>query len=338
MIISILSTKSIIKYFFIISLLLNYNSLFGQTENYKNYYKHIIKAQTFFFENQYESAIKEYDKAFLIAYPFPDDIVDAIKLHQKLENQVKINELLTLLVESGYKPNNEIYVYIENENQYFKHLRPTYISIPEYKEELDSIYNWYKKNTLQKIDISKDNYLSVFKSFEFLIMYVRKFASIDEDKSKSIYLQEVLWRSTKDLFLNLYHSGQDISRQNTNSWNDDLFVNCLIHSAQTTDYKKEEYQSFLLEMVKQGNLHPYQYAVIIDDVERRIGSEQIYGTITDPIEFDGDIEKYRNMQKQISTIKNIENVDERRKEVFLSPLRVTAKKYNLKLPENYKTK
>lgn len=336
MIINTSNINIIIRTLFLISLLFVYNSSFAQNENYNKYYKHIIKAQTLFFQNQYESAIKEYDKAFLNAYPFTDDIIDAIKLHQKVKNQDKIAELLKLLVESGYKTEDEIPVYINDNNQYFKHLKGTYISISEYKEELDSIYKLYRKDYLEKIDLSKDNYLSVFKSYEFLITYTRKFANIDTDESKSIYLQEALWRSTKDLFFNLYYSGQDISRQKTDSWNDDLFIACLIHSAQVIDYRKEEYQKFLLEMVKQGNLHPYQYAIIIDDVERRTGNEQIYGTITDPVEFDGDIEKYRSTQKQISSIKDIENVDERRKEIFLSPLWVTAKKYNFKLPNNYK--
>lgn len=333
-----LKIKNLIKVFLTINLLFVYNSIFAQSENYKNYYEHIIKAQTLSYQNKYESAIKEYDKAFSNAYAFPDDIIEAIKLNQKLKNQAKINDLLKLLVESGYKPDNEIFVYIEEENKYFKHIIPTYISIPEYREELDSIYNLYRKNNQLKIDASKDNYLSAFNSFEFFITHARKFASIDEDESKSIYLQEVLWRNTKDLFLNLYHSGQDIDRQTTDSWNDELFVNCLIHSAQVIDYRKEEYQKFLLVMVKQGNLHPYQYAVIIDDVERRSGNQQIYGTITNAIEFDADIEKYRNTQKQIASIKDIENVDERRKKTFLPPLSVTAKKYNFKLPEDYKAK
>lgn len=334
---NILYMNNFIKLCFIISLLFFYNFSFGQTEDYMNYYKHSIKAQTLFSQNQNESAIKEYDKAFLEAYPFPDDIIDAIKIHQELKNQVKINELLTLLVESGYKPDSEIPVYVEDENQYFKYIKPTYISIPEYKETLDSIHNLNLKDYQDNIDILKDNYLSVFKSYEFLIVHTRKFAS-KEDESKSRYLQKVLWSSTKDFLLNLYHSEQDISREKTDTWNDDLFINCLIHSAQVIDYRKDEYQKFLLEMVKQGNLHPYQYAIIIDDVERRLGNEQIYGTNTDPVGFDGDIEKYRNAEKQISSIKDIENVDERRKEIFLPPLWVTAKKYNFKLPENYKNK
>lgn len=328
--------KNIFSFFLITSLFVIHNNSFAQNKNYNNYYKHIINAQTFSSENQNEYAIKEYDQAFLNAYPFPDDIIDAIKLHQKEKNHVKINDLLKLLVKSGFKTENEIPAYIEEDNQFFKYLIPTHFPVSEYKNELDSIYKLHNKDYLKTIDISKDSYLSIFKSYEFFIVYTRKLANDDPDESKSIYLQEALWRSTKDLFLNLFHSKQDINRQETNSWNDDLFINCLIHSAQATTYKKDEYQKFLLEMVKEGNLHPYQYAIIIDDVERRSGKEQIYGTITDPIEFDGDIEKYRNTQKQISIIKNIETVDKRRKEIFLPPLWVSAQKYNLKLPLDYK--
>lgn len=331
-----LKLKNAIKFIFTINLLLMSNLLWAQNENYNKYYEHIIKAEIFSAQNQYESAIKEYNQAFLKAYAFPDDVIEAIKLNQKLNNHAELHHLLNLLVESGYKPNNEVPLYIEEENQYLQLLQPTHIAIPEYKNHLDSLYNISIALPHQRTDVLKDNYLSVFKTLEFFITYSRKFSPIDEDESKSIYLQEVLWSSTKDLLLNLYYSGQDISRQITDSWNDDLLINCLIHSAQITNYKKEEYKLFLLAMVQQGNLHPYQYAIIIDDVERRMGNEQIYGTITDPIEFDGDIEKYRNTQKQISTIKNIKEVDQKRKEIFLPPLWVTAQKYNFKLPSNYK--
>lgn len=333
-----MNTTNLIKFLFFINLFFASNSSFAQSVNYDDYYKHTINAKILSSQDQVKSAIQEYEKAFSSAYAFPDDIIDVIKLHQKLKNENKIKELLKLLVKCGYKTENKIPVYVEDDNQYFKHIKPTYISIPEYKEELDSVYKLYRKDYLENIDLEKDNYLSVFKSYEFFITHTRKFASKEADESKFIYLQDVLWRSSKDLFLNLYNSGQDISRQNTDSWNDELFVNCLIHSAQTTDYRKEEYQEFLLQMVKIGNLHPYQYAIIVDDVERRLGNEQIYGTSTDPIEFDGDIEKYRNTQKQISKIKDIENVDKRRKEIFLPPLWASAKKYNYKLPNNYKNK
>lgn len=177
--------------------------------------------------------------------------------------------------------------------------------------------------------------MSIFKSLEFLITNTRKYTSHTTDQAQQLYLQEALWKSTKDLFLNVYNAGQDINRQHTDTWNDDLFINCLIHSAQITTYKKEEYLLFLLEMVKLGNLSPYQYAIIIDDTERRLGNDQIYGTITDPIEFDGNIEKYRNTIKQISYIKNIDKVDERRKKIFLPPLWISAKKNGFKLPEHY---
>ena len=333
-----MNKTNIIKFIFFINLFFAFNSLFAQNVNYNDYYKHTINAKILSSQGLVSSAIQEYDRAFSSAYAFPDDIIDAIKLHQKLKDEIKIKELLKLLVKCGYKTENNIPLYIEDNNQYFKYIKPTYISIPEYKEELDTIYKLYRKGYLENIDLEKDNYLSVFKSYEFIIAHTRKLASNETDDSKLIYLQDALWRSTKDFFLNLYNSGQDISRQNTDSWNDDLFVNCLIHSAQTTDYKNEEFQEFLLQMVKIGNLHPYQYAVIIDDIEKRLGNEQIYGTAIDPIEFDGDIEKYRNTQKQISKIKDIENVDKRRKEIFLPPLWTSAKKYNYKLPNNYKNK
>lgn len=330
--------NNFIKFYFIISFLFFYNISLGQTKDYIKYYKHIIQAQTLSAQKQNKSAIEEYEKAFSQAYPFPDDIIDAIKIHQELKNQTEINELLKRLVKSGYKPNDEISVYVENENQYFKYIKPTYISIPEYKKTLDSIYYLHRKDYQNNIDIVKDNFLSIFKSYEFFIVNARKMVNTEEDQSKYEYLQNVLWSSTKDFLLNLYYSGQNINREKTDTWNDDLFIMNLIHSAQTVDYRKEEFQKFLLEMVKQGNLHPYQYAVIIDDVERNLGKEQIYGTNTDPVEFDGDIEKYKNTPKQISTINDIENVDQRRKEIFLPPLWVTAAKYHYKLPENYKIK
>lgn len=280
-------------------------------------------------------AAQEYDKAFLTTFTFPDDSIEAIKVNEKLNNKDNINELLKLLVLSGYKRENAIPVYLEEDQHYFKASRETYLPIPQYQKELDSIYPLYRKEYLKHVDFTKDQYLALFKSHEFLITYTRKFATDTLDESKGQYLQETLWRSTKDLFFNVYHARQDINRQQTDSWNDDLFLNCLIHSAQTPTYKKEEYQQFLLEMVKVGNLSPYQYAIIIDDIERRLGNAQIYGTIIDPIEFDGDIEKYRNTPKQIFSIRDIDHVDERRKAIFLPPLWVSAKKFGFKLPEQY---
>lgn len=327
------NTKINLVLFFI--LLMSTNRLLAQKKDYTTYYNLINKAQRLDAENNTKMAIQEYDKAFLIAFPFPDDIIDAIKVNEKLNNKDKINKLLKLLVLSGYKKESEIPVYLEEDQHYFKASRETYLPIPEYQKELDSIYPLYRNEYLRNIDFTKDQYLSIFKSLEFLITNTRKYTSHTTDQAQQLYLQEALWKSTKDLFLNVYNAGQDINRQQTDTWNDDLFINCLIHSAQITTYKKEEYQLFLLEMVKLGNLSPYQYAIIIDDTERRLGKDQIYGTITDPIEFDGNIEKYRNTIKQISYIKNIDKVDERRKKIFLPPLWISAKKNGFKLPEHY---
>lgn len=309
--------------------------IFAQQTDYTVYYTSINSAERLAVQNKEMQAAKEYDKAFQTAFPFPDDIIDAIKINGKIGNKDEVNKLLKLLVLSGYKKENEISAYIEEDNQYFKYSKETYAGIPTYQTALDSIYEQYRKDYLKNIDPIKDQYVSIFKSYEFLIIYARKLTNDNSEESKAIDLQNILWSSTKDLFLNLYHAGQDISRQHTDSWNDDLFINSLIHSAQTVNYRKDEYQAFLLKMVQLGNLSPYQYAVIIDDVERRLGNPQIYGTLTDAIEFDGDMEKYRNTPKQISAIKEINKVDERRKAIFLPPLWVSAKKYSFKLPENY---
>ncbi|UVD80114.1 hypothetical protein NWE55_02140 [Myroides albus] len=316
-------------------LLLLAPAVVAQNTTYTDYYTAINKAKQLAAEQQNKRATQAYNSAFETAFPFPDDIIDAIKLNGKLNNKAEVEQLLKLLVLSGYKKDNEIAVYLEEDQQYFKHRRDTYLAIPEYQDELDTIYPLHRQAYLKNVDFAKDQYLSMFKSHEFLITYTRKYANATANQSQGEYLQNTLWSSTKDLFLNLYHAGQDISRQQTDTWNDDLFLNCLIHSAQTPTYKKEEYQTFLFDMVKLGNLSPYQYATIIDDVERRLGNPQRYGTITDPVAFDGNIEKYRNTPKQISSIQDIKKVDERRKAIFLPPLWVSAKKFGFKLPEDY---
>lgn len=313
--------------------------LYAQQEKYSEYYQKISEGMTLSAQKDYNSAVKKYEHAFSLAFPFPDDIIDALKIYSQLQRKEEINKLIDLLILSGYKRKQETAVYIEeNESPitYISYSKNSYFPLNDYRLALDSIYEQSRAKRIENIDPSKEKYLLVFSQYEYLITYIRKSKTDPTNINYNSILHNNLWRTTKDFFLNLYYSNQDIQRIHTDSWNDDLFINCLIHSAQIVDYRKEEYQKFLFDMVKKGNLHPYQYAVIIDDVETRLGNNQTFGTKTDPIEFNGDIEKHRNTQKKISLIKKIDEVDKRRFEIFLPPLWVSAKKHNYVLPDDYR--
>jgi hypothetical protein len=104
----------------------------------------------------------------------------------------------------------------------------------------------------------------------------------------------------------------------------------LIHSAQTLikpyqDSILQEYLSLLKEHVRKGNLYPELYAVIFDNIHSTKTGKSLYGI---QIFFTDDkIE-----------IQDIENIDSRRKELFLPPFWLYCKEKGFPLPESYTPK
>ena len=86
---------------FILCLILTY-SIFGQSKQLREYYYWVNKAELAICDGNYAYANECYDKAFLIQYPFPKDLLSAYSLNLKITKDFdRIQKYAKQLVECG---------------------------------------------------------------------------------------------------------------------------------------------------------------------------------------------------------------------------------------------
>lgn len=293
------------------------------SQSYTNYYNEIAKAQICEAQKKYTEASIHYSIAFDIEYPFPDDIIDALRCIKHTGNTKSINGLIKLLINSGYKKKEETFLITDLSPNGVDH--KNIFPLSEYRNCFDSLYPINRKIFEQQINKKNAQFLSTFKSLEMLWVQMRKRSTCD---SSFNYTSQLLHKTIRDLLYKIDESNINISRKHTNTWLDFRFIVCLIHSSQRIMDKHEEtrFLSFLKKMVNEGNVHPKQYAMIADAVHSKISGETIYGEM---------LCNDNNNQLQFQTIADIENIDQRRAEIFLPPLWVKALRKNIELPKKY---
>lgn len=294
----------------------------GEKIIYEEYYKDIIAAEVASAELDYNTALKYYEKAFSENYPYPDDIILAIKCCEKLHDDKKAHELISLLIMSGYKIENTILPFSLCQELPYDNIFP----IIEYQDYFNSIYEDVRRLYLKKIDKDNSCLLSSFNTIEEFIISVRRELRSEEDM---ILLQDVSYNVVYELLIGLFENySEGMSRKHTDNWLDFKFIMSLIHTAQCTysdDEPREQFDLFLRTMVEYGNIHPKQYAMIIDGASNQVYGKAVYGEMLTRYDYN----------REFFPIANIEIIDSIRSKAYLSPLWVKAKGMQIPLPDNY---
>lgn len=314
--------------FFILITILLKQPVFSQEINngmYQKYYSAIIKAHTYYASEQYKEALMLYEQAFNDNKPFYNDVQVAMQCAKTAQNHLlyeKFNSLYNNLVNSSQKipliykeenmPTPYYYLLCGREN------RPMQLN-----NESDGTINGKELSTA-------DIYLIPFCIMEQNIVEQRKLIYSHNADITNI---DYLWIPSIYFILNLYKAPIDISRNKSNIWENERFTAAIVHMAEiayTTDNDLfQKYNDFLQAMIDQGNLHPLQYAKILEILKKE-KSLSLYGET-----YDINMETFQI--EKIKELINPEDVDSLRASMHLAPLWVEAKIMNYQLPNNYKT-
>lgn len=311
----------------IVTLLLSFILFYTSTSanDYRDYYKYLVESKINEANGKYEEAYKKYLVALNSAYPFPDDIIATIRCCMKTQHKEDIPQLIRLLVQSGFKTEEETFPVLRKNNTMVDFSRT--FPIKEYAEYFYSIYPQERKEYLTSDRKLKSRILNSFSTLEYFIIQQRMMMPNDNA------VQEDSYRIVCDLLLNLEGSDQDISRLGTDTWLDQRFIVLLIHTAQylfgVDDERFVRFNRFLWNMVLQGNLHAEQYGVIIDAAHFSKDRMSLFGN---------SLSSDEDNNLVISPVKNLESIDDLRASIFLPPLWVKAKLKNIKLPTGYDCK
>jgi hypothetical protein len=306
-------------------------SIFCQQKDYTAYYSICNMALQHKVQGDCVQAIELYQKAFNDCLPFSEDIKNLIKCYLAQEDSINAYKTLQLLIKSGYKIENQLPLLAENGEKEER----IYFNLSG-DSRLDSLllreYDDLRREFLQNNDQQANEYMQAIAIMEHFSSGARYFTS--STKKRNI-VENANWALEWNYLFNLLRSDIDLSRERTDFWEDVNFVMALIHTEQyLTDNNHDSlqvYLSLLADHVKQGNLHPTQYAIILDNVYSRKSNFKFsyYG-------YDGTISLAGMIEPR--KIKDIETVDKRREELFLPPLWVYYQDKNYPLPASYKPK
>ncbi len=313
------------KILFIVSTLLISISSFSQKVNdimYQTYYDTLIKAHTYYASEKYNEALKLYEQAFSNNKPFCNDVEVAMQCAEAAQNNLvyeKFNSLYNSLVSDSQKIP---LVYYEEDMP-----AP---GLSHGRENKPMLLNNVDDGIIDGKGLSNaDIYLTSFCIMEQNIVEQRKLLrSQNVDRARISYL----WVPSVHFMLNLWKAPIDISRVKSNIWENERFINAIVHMAQVAHQVDsvlfQRYDGFLREMVDRGNLHPLQYAKILE-ILKEDSSLSLYGE-----SYNFNMETFEI--EKIKELVNPENVDSLRANIHLAPLWVEAKIMNYRLPNNYK--
>lgn len=299
-------------------------------QRYDSYYRTIIEAETLEAGKEYNAAFQKYQKAINALYPFPDDVLNAIRCCLKSDFKEEAPVLVKKLVRCGFKKEmSEIFISHMGKKGNVAESNGRF-PFPELKAYLDSVYTETRTEYLEGIRTRPNTLLSTFNIFEFFTRTLRLNRGQYAPEMKVDDLQNLCWLTSWKLFKEILKSGTDIRRSFTDTWGDDDFIACLIHMAQTvidTVYEKEFFD-LMWEMVLEGNLHPAQFAGIKDGALGRKTKKSCLGLF---FVYDAKLQKL-----QIKELEDPQHIDAVRSGYFLPPLWVQAELKGQVLPRNYK--
>lgn len=322
-----------LKSIILLALLCFANFSFAQ-DNYKSYYEVRNQAMELHALGKYEEATKIYEKAFSLAYPFPDDMKFLYQCYLQLNKEDLAYTVLQRMVMCGYKLCPDTLPIVNYDLSDYCERDSTIINNKRFIREYDSLREEYLKN----IDIKANNYLIANSICEYFVAKLR-FSGSDSIEYRILNGKPFLVKT--ELLNDLLKSNLNINRKNTDHWLDDRFILSLIHSAQSfTLQESDSLFNLFWKYVLRGNILAEQYAVIFDnaifqDDENKGGiGACLLGFQTTVKEYKDD--KGNDVIESKVILKDPQNVDKYRKEKLLPPLWVWCKLKNLALPENYK--
>lgn len=303
--------------------------------NYKQYYEERNQAMELHALGKLKEATKIYEKAFSLAYPFPDDMKFLYKCYLSLNDDESAYKVLQKMVMCGYKLCPDTLPIVGYDMSGFCERDSSIINNKRFLKEYDSLRLEYLKN----IDIKANNYLIANSISEY---FVARFRFRGKNAEESILLENESFLFKAELLIDLLKSDKDINRQNTDHWLDFRFVIGLMHSVQIL-VLNDEHQTLLdlyWEHVLRGNILVDQYAIFYDNaIHQR--DQKSGGIGVSLLGFQTILKEYKDdkgneVEEYKVVLKDSENVDKYRKDMLLPPLWVWCKLNNIALPENYK--
>jgi hypothetical protein len=207
---------------------------------------------------------------------------------------------------------------LENRIGAFDSVRIVYIT---------SIYPTLRQNYLQQIDPTENAYLERIVQNEIFCQEIRDGRFGEDEWLNAVFAQNAL-----DLCSLL--KNKKLNRRNVDVWNNQLLQIALVHCAKAlglNEYGRDTIYTDMMDLLKKevlkGNLHPDVYASVYDIVYWFNNNKSYYGR---QLSFDPETGKHFCVE-----IEDVSNVDKRRAEIGLPPVRVFCKKYNITPPANY---
>jgi tetratricopeptide (TPR) repeat protein len=303
----------------------------GQND-YKSYYEVRNQAMDLHALGKYQEATKFYEKAFSLAYPFPDDMKFLYQCYLQMNKADMAYKVLQQMVMCGYKLCPDTLPIVGYDLSAWCERDSTIINNKRFLSEYDSLRLEYLKN----IDVKANNYLIANSICEYFVAILR-FRGSDSIENEILNNKPFLLKT--ELLNSLLKSDKNIDRKHTDHWLDTRFLLSLIHSVQSLKEKSPQLD-LLWEHVLRGNILAEQYAFFYDNAiyQNDMNSGGIgvsllgFQTILKVYKDDkgNEVEEYKVV------LKDPENVDKYRKEKLLPPLWVWCKLNNIALPENYK--
>ena len=305
--------KKLIAFFFIT---LNIGLI--QSQTYRDY---VTKADNYYTNKDYKSAVEYYEKAFKIEHKSSSDLYNAACAAALNNDDDKAFKWLDLAIDNGYE--NIAHIKIDSDLKSLHDTKEWKMTIDKLQKRMDILSANYDK-PLQKelLDIyTEDQGIRG----EFMKIYKdpnsdkKKIDSIGKlmRKKDSINLIQVIKILDEKGWV-----GKDVVGAQANQT---LFL-----VIQHSDLKyQQKYLPMMREAVKKGNANPGNLAYLEDRVALREGRRQIYGSQSS---------KNKTTNKlYISPMIDPDNVDKRRAEVGLGTMAEYAAKMNIEWNlEDYK--
>ena len=297
--------KKLIAFFFIT---LNIGLI--QSQTYRDY---VTKADNYYTNKDYKSAVEYYEKAFKIEHKSSSDLYNAACAAALNNDDDKAFKWLDLAIDNGYE--NIAHIKIDSDLKSLHDTKEWKMTIDKLQKRMDILSSNYDK-PLQKelLDIyTEDQGIRG----EFMKIYKdpnsdkKKIDSIGKlmRKKDSINLIQVIKILDEKGWV-----GKDVVGAQANQT---LFL-----VIQHSDLKyQQKYLPMMREAVKKGNANPGNLAYLEDRVSLREGKRQIYGSQSS---------KNKTTNKlYISPMIDPDNVDKRRAEVGLGTMAEYAAKMNI---------
>lgn len=302
----------------ITTLLLSSLNLFSQN-SYLEYYELTDSAQVLKRKGEYESAIEIFEKAFDKKESLAQDLIQLGDCYLKIGNYEKALLCLNSSIEKGTPLRYLERLRGENENN----------NELEFWKGITKNYPSHRKVFFENVDM--ETYIEL-RNIKYSDQIIREYMMSDLDKLKDESLTEYL-KTTDLLNINkLFEIVESIGGFPGNKSFGDaaggsyyvlLHLNSLNYEEEDKYLKiRESLIDIAMQGLKDGELTPFQFAHWIDKEMTQREGKMYYAVGSEKL-----LEKY--------PIKDLGNLDIRRKEIGLPPLKTILERKNLPVPAWY---